>query len=166
MDFCCCFCKQPRLIPELADSYPDFDVPNEKKRSTLYGEPRVTKTQFPQSRPHSRKSSRPIIYGKFHELPLLRLEDQPLSSCSGLIIVQKLFRRPNTRSHWRRRIRYLQVTPNLWTRQDRSSRLKVCDHRSVVSVNRGLRSSYSSHKIPYKKRNRDKVEPRDSQCPS
>ncbi len=118
MDFCCCFCKQPRLIPELADSYPDFGSMN-KKRITFRGEPRVTKTMIPQSRPHSRKSSRPIVYGKFHELPLLRLEDQPLSSCSGLIIVQKLFRRPNTRSHWRRRIRYLQVTPNLWTRQDR-----------------------------------------------
>ena len=57
------------------------------------------------------KSSRADVHRKFHALPQLRFEDQQLTSFSGLIVVQELFRRLDIKARLRRCFRDVKVTP-------------------------------------------------------
>jgi hypothetical protein len=41
------------------------------------------------------KSSKTQIQAKFHKIPAIRFEDQKLTSFSGLLIFQLLFKHPN-----------------------------------------------------------------------
>jgi hypothetical protein len=57
------------------------------------------------------KSSRSEIHRKTHALPVLRFEDQRLSSFSGLVIFQKLFEQLDLKQRLRRCFKHLAVSP-------------------------------------------------------
>lgn len=57
------------------------------------------------------KSSRSAIQHKTHALPVLRFEDQQLTSFSGLIVFQKLFEQMDLKSRLRECFRHWTVTP-------------------------------------------------------
>ena len=57
------------------------------------------------------KSSRSEIHRKTHALPILRFEDQQLTSFSGLVIFQKLFEQLDLKTRLRHCFKHLTVSP-------------------------------------------------------
>ena len=57
------------------------------------------------------KSSKAQIAAKFHKVPTLRFEDQQLTSFSGLLIFQLLFKRMDLKSRLKRCFAHLKVSP-------------------------------------------------------
>jgi len=66
-------------------------------------------TQF--RRPPQVKSSKAQIQAKFHKIPTIKFEDQKLTSFSGLLIFQVLFRRMNLKERLRKCFNHLKVSP-------------------------------------------------------
>jgi len=67
------------------------------------------KTQF--RRPPQVKSSKAQIYTKFHKIPEIRFQDQQLTSFSGLLIFQLLFKRLNLKTRLKKCFSHLKVSP-------------------------------------------------------
>jgi len=57
------------------------------------------------------KSSKAQITAKFHKIPMLRFEDQQLSSFSGLLIFQLLFKRVDLKNRLKKCLPHLNVSP-------------------------------------------------------
>lgn len=57
------------------------------------------------------KSSKAEIQAKFHKIPVLQFEDQTLTSFSGLLIFQSLFRQMGLKKKLRKCFDHLKVTP-------------------------------------------------------
>ena len=57
------------------------------------------------------KSSKAQITAKYHKIPMIRFEDQQLTSFSGLLIFQLLFRRINLKKRLKRCFAHLKVSP-------------------------------------------------------
>ena len=57
------------------------------------------------------KSSKSQITAKFHKIPSIRFEDQKLTSFSGLLIFQLLFKRINLKKRLKNCFAHLQVSP-------------------------------------------------------
>ena len=57
------------------------------------------------------KSSKAQITAKFHKIPMIRFEDQQLTSFSGLLIFQLLFKRINLKKRLRKCFSHLKVSP-------------------------------------------------------
>jgi hypothetical protein len=57
------------------------------------------------------KSSRAEIQAKFHKIPVIRFEDQKLTSFSGLLIFQVLFRRLRLRERLKKCFDHMKVSP-------------------------------------------------------
>ena len=57
------------------------------------------------------KSSKSQIQAKFHKIPLLKFEDQQLTSFSGLLIFQVLFQRLNLKQRLKQCFSHLKVSP-------------------------------------------------------
>ena len=57
------------------------------------------------------KSSKAQITAKFHKIPMIRFEDQQLTSFSGLLIFQLLFKRINLKNRLRKCFARLTVSP-------------------------------------------------------
>ncbi len=57
------------------------------------------------------KSSKAQMTAKFHKIPLLRFEDQHLTSFSGLLVFQLLFKRINLKSRLKKCFAHLRVSP-------------------------------------------------------
>jgi hypothetical protein len=62
-------------------------------------------------RPPQVKSSKSQIHAKFHRIPTIRFEDQQLTSFSGLLIFQLLFRRLNLKQRLKNCFSHLKVSP-------------------------------------------------------
>lgn len=57
------------------------------------------------------KSSKSQIQAKFHKIPVIRFEDQQLTSFSGLLIFQQLFKRIELKRRLKRCFAHLKVSP-------------------------------------------------------
>jgi len=57
------------------------------------------------------KSSKAQIMAKFHKIPVIRFEDQQLTSFSGLLIFQQLFKRINLKQRLNKCFAHLKVSP-------------------------------------------------------
>ena len=57
------------------------------------------------------KSSKAQIQAKFHKIPVIRFEDQQLTSFSGLLIFQLLFKRINLKQRLKKCFAHLKVSP-------------------------------------------------------
>jgi len=57
------------------------------------------------------KSSKAQIQAKFHKFPVIRFEDQQLTSFSGLLIFQQLFKRMDLKQRLKRCFAHLKVSP-------------------------------------------------------
>jgi hypothetical protein len=57
------------------------------------------------------KSSKAQIMAKFHKIPMLRFEDQQLTSFSGLLIFQLLFKRINLKNRLKKCFGHLKASP-------------------------------------------------------
>ncbi len=57
------------------------------------------------------KSSKAQIQAKFHKIPMIRFEDQQLTSFSGLLIFQQLFKRINLKQRLKKCFTHLKVSP-------------------------------------------------------
>jgi len=57
------------------------------------------------------KSSKAQIEAKFHKIPVIRFEDQQLTSFSGLLIFQLLFKRLNFKARLKKCFDHLKVAP-------------------------------------------------------
>ncbi len=57
------------------------------------------------------KSSKAQITAKFHKIPMIRFEDQQLTSFSGLLIFQLLFKRINLKNRLKKCFGHLKVSP-------------------------------------------------------
>jgi hypothetical protein len=57
------------------------------------------------------KSSKSQIQAKFHKIPVIRFEDQQLTSFSGLLIFQQLFKRINLKQRLKKCFAHLKVSP-------------------------------------------------------
>jgi len=57
------------------------------------------------------KSSKAQIQAKFHKIPVMRFEDQKLTSFSGLLVFQLLFNRLNFKHRLKQCFAHLKVTP-------------------------------------------------------
>lgn len=57
------------------------------------------------------KSSKAQIYTKFHKIPAIRFQDQQLTSFSGLLIFQLLFKRLNLKNRLKKCFSHLKVSP-------------------------------------------------------
>ncbi len=57
------------------------------------------------------KSSKAEIQAKYHKIPVIRFEDQKLSSFSGLLIFQVLFRQLRLRDHLKKCFEHMKVSP-------------------------------------------------------
>ena len=57
------------------------------------------------------KSSKAQITAKFHKIPMIRFEDQQLTSFSGLLIFQLLFKRINLKNRLKKCFAHLTVSP-------------------------------------------------------
>ena len=57
------------------------------------------------------KSSKAQIEAKFHKIPVIRFEDQQLTSFSGLLIFQLLFKRLNFKARLKKCFDHLKVSP-------------------------------------------------------
>lgn len=66
-------------------------------------------TQF--RRPPQVKSSKAQIYTKFHKIPEIQFEDQQLTSFSGLLIFQLLFKRINLKNKLKKCFSHMKVSP-------------------------------------------------------
>ncbi len=62
-------------------------------------------------RPPQVKSSKSQIHAKFHRIPAIRFEDQQLTSFSGLLIFQLLFKRLNLKHRLKGCSSHLKVSP-------------------------------------------------------
>jgi len=62
-------------------------------------------------RPPQVKSSKSQIHAKFHSIPTIRFEDQQLTSFSGLLIFQLLFKRLNLKQRLKNCFSHLKVFP-------------------------------------------------------
>ena len=62
-------------------------------------------------RPPQVKSSKAQIYTKFHKIPQIRFEDQQLTSFSGLLIFQLLFKRMDLKSKLKKCFSHMKVSP-------------------------------------------------------
>ncbi len=57
------------------------------------------------------KSSKAQIQAKYHKIPMIRFEDQQLTSFSGLLIFQQLFKRINLKQRLKKCFTHLKVSP-------------------------------------------------------
>ena len=57
------------------------------------------------------KSSKAQITAKFHKIPAIRFEDQQLTSFSGLLIFQLLFKRVNLKQRLKKCFSHLDISP-------------------------------------------------------
>ena len=57
------------------------------------------------------KSSKSQIQAKYHKIPVIRFEDQRLTSFSGLVIFQVLFGRINLRESLKKCFNHLKISP-------------------------------------------------------
>ena len=57
------------------------------------------------------KSSKAQIHAKFHKIPVIRFEDQQLTSFSGLLIFQQLFKRMELKKRLKKCFAHLKVSP-------------------------------------------------------
>ena len=57
------------------------------------------------------KSSKAQITAKFHKIPVIRFEDQQLTSFSGLLIFQQLFKRINLKQRLKQCFAHLKISP-------------------------------------------------------
>jgi hypothetical protein len=57
------------------------------------------------------KSSKAEIYAKYHKIPVINFEDQRLTSFSGLLIFQLLFKRLNLKNRLKQCFAHLKVSP-------------------------------------------------------
>jgi len=57
------------------------------------------------------KSSKAQIMAKFHKIPVIRFEDQQLTSFSGLLIFQQLFKRTSLKKRLKKCFAHLKVSP-------------------------------------------------------
>ena len=57
------------------------------------------------------KSSKAQIYTKFHKIPEIRFQDQQLTSFSGLLIFQLLFKRLNLKTRLKKCFSHFKVSP-------------------------------------------------------
>jgi len=57
------------------------------------------------------KSSKTQIYTKFHKIPEIRFEDQQLTSFSGLLVFQLLFKRLDLKKKLKNCFSHLKVSP-------------------------------------------------------
>ena len=62
-------------------------------------------------RPPQVKSSKAQIQAKFHKIPIIRFEDQQLTSFSGLLIFQLLFKRLELKQRLKKCFTHLNVSP-------------------------------------------------------
>ena len=62
-------------------------------------------------RPPQVKSSKAQIYTKFHKIPEIQFEDQQLTSFSGLLIFQLLFKRINLKNKLKKCFAHMKVSP-------------------------------------------------------
>ena len=62
-------------------------------------------------RPPQVKSSKSEIQAKFHKIPVIKFEDQKLTSFSGLLIFQLLFRHMDLKERLRKCFDHLKVSP-------------------------------------------------------
>ena len=62
-------------------------------------------------RPPQVKSSKSQIYTKFHKIPQVRFEDQQLTSFSGLLIFQLLFKQMNLKNKLKKCFSHMKVSP-------------------------------------------------------
>ena len=73
---------------------------------------RLSSKQSTQSRrPPQVKSSKAQIQAKFHKIPVMRFEDQKLTSFSGLLIFQLLFKRLDLKQRLKQCFAHLKVSP-------------------------------------------------------
>ena len=70
---------------------------------------RQLKTLF--RRPPQVKSSKSQIHAKFHKIPMIRFEDQQLTSFSGLLVFQMLFKRLDLKKKLKDCFDHLKVSP-------------------------------------------------------
>jgi len=57
------------------------------------------------------KSSKAQITAKFHKIPMIRFEDQQLTSFSGLLIFQLLFKRIDLKQRLKKCFSHLKISP-------------------------------------------------------
>ncbi len=57
------------------------------------------------------KSSKSQIQAKYHKIPVIRFEDQQLTSFSGLLIFQQLFKRIELKNRLKKCFAHLKVSP-------------------------------------------------------
>ena len=57
------------------------------------------------------KSSKAQITAKFHKIPMVRFEDQQLTSFSGLLIFQLLFKQLNLKKRLKKCFAHLKTSP-------------------------------------------------------
>ena len=57
------------------------------------------------------KSSKAQIQAKFHKIPMIRFEDQQLTSFSGLLIFQLLFKQINLKNRLKKCFSHLKTSP-------------------------------------------------------
>ena len=57
------------------------------------------------------KSSKAQIYARFHKIPMIRFEDQRLTSFSGLLIFQALFTKMKLKRRLKRCSSHLKISP-------------------------------------------------------
>jgi hypothetical protein len=70
------------------------------------------KTKIPLfRRPPQVKSSKSQIHAKFHKIPQIRFEDQQLTSFSGLLIFQLLFKKIDLKQRLKKCFAHLKVSP-------------------------------------------------------
>lgn len=66
---------------------------------------------YPTTKPLTMKSSRSEIHRKYHGLPILRFEDQQMTSFAGLVVFQRLFEHLKLKHRIRRCFRHVKVSP-------------------------------------------------------
>jgi len=71
----------------------------------------VEEIQTKFRRPPQVKSSKAQIHAKFHKIPTIQFEDQKLSSFSGLLIFQALFRSLNLKARLKKCFDHIKVSP-------------------------------------------------------
>ena len=71
----------------------------------------VEEIQTKFRRPPQVKSSKAQIHAKFHKIPTIQFEDQKLSSFSGLLIFQALFRSLDLKARLKKCFHHIKVSP-------------------------------------------------------
>ncbi len=72
-----------------------------------FDEPKTTEFR----RPPQVKSNKAQIFAKFHKIPTIRFEDQELTSFSGMIVFQLLFKRLTLKKRLKECFSHLQISP-------------------------------------------------------